>query len=516
MMMLGQDLPAEGVISSTGYRVLLFDARSSNASELKSLLLGEAADGLEVVHCQQMDQLLYALAHDPPDAVLLGIGRPDHQALSTFATVQLSADAVPIVVFGTTCDRPLLVRALQHGARDHLLIDELYPTLVVRSLLYTVETHRAERARRASDEIRRQMAENSRDVFWIATPDHSKMQYVSTASESVIGITPEQLYANPKLWFDSIHPDDQPRIRVVLHDHPFHEFEAEYRVIRPNDGETRWVYDRSFPIRDEQGQLTLVAGIAVDITDRKRLEEQLRQSARLEAVGQLAAGIAHDFNNVLHVVSGNAQLLELVADESVQSLASEIVSASERASSLVRQLLAFSRKQVLETKPLVVNEVVDEVTRMIDRVLRCDIEIRTILDPSVGWVQADPGQLHQVVMNLVVNARNAMPDGGVLTLRTCNSQLSKADAAKYPYTVIPGSYVRLQVHDTGIGMDESIMQKIFEPFFTTRGADGGSGLGLSSVYGIVKQSQGYIWVRSQPGHGTEFDVYLPRIPEPLV
>jgi PAS domain S-box-containing protein len=250
-----------------------------------------------------------------------------------------------------------------------------------------------------------------------------------------------------------------------------------------------------------------------DVTERRALEQQLRQSQKMEAVGRLAGGIAHDFNNLLMVISGYSEFLldRLGPDPALRGPAQEIASASQRASSLTRQLLAFSRKQMLAPKILDLNGVVTENLKMLTRVIGEDIDLVMVPASSLGAVRADAGQIDQVIMNLAVNARDAMPSGGKLTIETSNVSLDE-EYARFHAPLRAGEYVMLSISDTGLGMDSETQSHIFEPFFTTKGPKG-TGLGLSTVYGIVKQSGGYIWVYSEPGKGSTFKIYLPRVAE---
>ena len=262
----------------------------------------------------------------------------------------------------------------------------------------------------------------------------------------------------------------------------------------------------------EQGALEGFEVITEDVTERERLEEQLRQAQKMEAVGRLAGGIAHDFNNLLTIVTGYSQLLleRLDPSDALSGSVNEIRKAADRASSLTRQLLAFSRRQVLLPQVLDLNAVVGNVEKMLRRLIGEDIELATVLDPELGRVKADPGQIEQVIMNLAVNSRDAMPQGGKLTIETANVELD-GEYLRRHVSVTPGPYVLLALSDTGCGMDEETQEHIFEPFFTTKEKGKGTGLGLATVYGIVKQSDGYIWVYSEPQRGTTFKVYLPRI-----
>jgi PAS domain S-box-containing protein len=258
-------------------------------------------------------------------------------------------------------------------------------------------------------------------------------------------------------------------------------------------------------------------GIYQDVTQRGVLERQLRMAQKMEAVGRLSGGIAHDFNNLLGVIIGYIQLIKrtLVPENSLYEYAEEIEKASQRAVALTRQLLAFSRQQVLEPVVLNLNVLVADMEKMLPRLIGEDIDLNLILDPALGQVKADPGQLEQVVMNLTVNARDAMPDGGKLTIETVNAEIDAAFAREHPGSV-PGKYITLVVKDTGTGMDPETQSQIFEPFYTTKGRDKGTGLGLATVYGVVKQSNGYITVDSAKGKGASFAIYLPRFEQQVI
>ncbi|MGA2098951.1 MAG: ATP-binding protein, partial [Candidatus Acidiferrum sp.] len=285
------------------------------------------------------------------------------------------------------------------------------------------------------------------------------------------------------------------------------------------DGKILVVRTSGGAFRSQDGSFSHFEVIVEDVTERRSLEAQFRQAQKMEAVGLLAGGISHDYNNLLGVILGCADLLLETTPTGVQQgYADQIKKASQRAVELTRQLLAFSRKQVLNPVVLDLNEVVRDVGKILQRLIGADVQIVTDLETSLDATRADRGQIEQILMNLATNARDAMPNGGKFTIRTANAELGPDDVALHPYAKL-GRYVRLSVNDTGVGMTDAIRHRVFEPFFTTKAEGRGTGLGLATVYGIVKQSNGYIWVSSPPGAGATFEIYLPRVDEkapPLV
>lgn len=349
---------------------------------------------------------------------------------------------------------------------------------------------------------------------------NQQSNFVSDYIEKITGYAPKEWLSEPNYWIKILHPDDKEealdKTEEFLQDKG--EGFLEYRFIKKN-GEIVWTETQMKAVKDENGKVVSLTGITIDVSERKRAEEalikseeQLRQSQRLESVGRLAGGIAHDFNNMLTAINGYSELLlrELKEENSIRQKVLEIKKAGERSASLTQQLLAFSRRQVLKPQMLDLNNVIKDMSGLFRRLIGEHIYLSINLSEDECRVEADPGQLSQVIMNLAVNARDAMPKGGELTIKTENIFLDEEYAATHVPTM-PGNYVRLSVSDTGIGVDEESRKHIFEPFYTTKEKGAGTGLGLATVYGIVKQSGGYIWVDSEPGKGAEFIVFLPQV-----
>ncbi len=372
----------------------------------------------------------------------------------------------------------------------------------------------AEKSKEEAEAKYRTLVEQVAAISYIAELGlEGQWLYVSPQVEAMFGFSADEWLADSQLWIRQVHPEDYHVVEAAEEASKRGErYQAEYRVIR-KDGRIIWVSDTAVVVPGSDSH-PLMEGIIVDITDRKLLEGQLQQARRMEAVGRLAGGIAHDFNNLLTIIKGYTELALMRAkgQPELRSDVERIEDASERAAGLVRQLLAFSRRQVLQPKVLDLNGIVMGLDKLLRRLMDEDIEMVAVAGEGVGAIKADPGQIEQVIMNLVVNARDAMPDGGRLVVETANSELDAAYARDHA-TVRPGRYVMLAVSDTGVGMSADTVAHIFEPFYTTKESGRGTGLGLSTVYGIVKQSGGYIWVYSEPGRGTTFKVYLPRVDE---
>jgi two-component system cell cycle sensor histidine kinase/response regulator CckA len=373
------------------------------------------------------------------------------------------------------------------------------------------ERKTAELALRESEERYRFLTEQSTDMLSRQSADGTFL-YASPVSQKLLGYSPSELIGSSV--FEYCHSDDLEAMRAAtarLVGHTGSET-LTYRA-RRRDGHYVWIETTSQAVRDpSSGLVGEVLSVSRDITERRRLEEELRQAQKMDAVGQLAGGVAHDFNNLLTAIRGFTDLLarSLEPDDTRRKDVAEILKATERAASLTRQLLAFSKRQVLRVEALSVNGIVEDMSKIIRRLLGESIKVETVLEPRVWTIRADPGQLEQVLLNLALNARDAMSGGGTLRITTRNADVAPTTA---PDVVLPaGRYVVLDVQDSGVGMNDETRARIFEPFFTTKDPNGRSGLGLATVYGIVSQSGGHISVASNLGQGTIFTIHLPVAP----
>jgi two-component system, cell cycle sensor histidine kinase and response regulator CckA len=372
------------------------------------------------------------------------------------------------------------------------------------------ERKRAELGLRASEERFRQIAENIKEAFLVVELDGYRPLYLSRMCEEIWGRPLEEAYRSPHSWVQAIHPDDAA---IVIDTRQAIEkgvpVSRNFRIVRP-DGTIRWVRARAFPVRNASREIYRVVGLVEDITDVRRTEEQLLQAQKMEAVGRLAGGVAHDFNNLLTAILGYSELVlqDLGPDHPSALDVREIRAAGQSAENLTRQLLAFSRRQILQPQTLDLNAVLKRVDALLQRIIGEDIDLTMKLTAPLGRVSADPGQIEQVVLNLAVNARDAMPHGGKLTIETANVMLDD-DYVSQHAGATTGPHVMVAVTDNGTGMDTATQQRLFEPFFTTKEPGRGTGLGLATVYGIVTQSRGSIWVYSELGQGSTFKVYLP-------
>ena len=430
--------------------------------------------------------------------------------------LSFSGAAVTLVLTLGIFSFSLAIYVMQRDAWDELNIHVAMRALVGMVLLFVVyviyqqlQIYRFRMHLVAQDELFYLIGEHADDMIAVVTVDGRRL-YNSPSYEKVLGYSPEELEKTSA--YEQIHPDDLAAVRAAAQEARTSGVgrRLEYRI-RHKNGDWRVLESTASAVRDKEGTVEKLVIVNRDITERRDLERQLVLSQRLEAVGKLSGGIAHDFNNLLGVIIGYTEALQesIRPEDPLRDAIDEIHKAGQRAATLTQQLLAFSRKQVLEPKILDVNAIIADMQKMLHRLIGEDIALKFDSGTDLGRVKADRGQLEQVILNLAVNARDAMPQGGELTISTSNVELTEKDTLQHRY-VIPGEYVVLKVSDTGTGMDTQTQSHIFEPFFTTKEKGKGTGLGLATVYGVVKQSEGYIWVDSAVGQGATFRIYLPR------
>ncbi|MDT8369219.1 MAG: response regulator [Longimicrobiales bacterium] len=479
--------------------------------------------GYEVTHrrVETSEALEEALDEREWDVVFADYSMPGFRGTDALVMVRERGLDVPFMFVSGTIGEAVAVNAMKAGANDYFVKGDfarLIPALgrELRDAAVRREHRRAEEEReaavealRVSEERHRLLFEHIADVIFVI--DHgARVRYVSASLRRVLGRDPGKVVERRVLGL--IHPEDAERARKSF-DQVSTRADARPKVeLRMEHADGSW--------RDMDCELTNLVGKppidglvvkARDVTERKRLEREYRQVQKLESVGRLAGGIAHDFNNVLTAILGNAELL--LADTTLTTEQrddlDQIRRAAEHASRLTSQLLAFSSRQVLAPKPLDLNDVIEQLIPMLNRLVGETVELRTVLDPDLGIAHADVGQMEQILMNLAVNAKDAMPAGGRLSVRTSNVERDDPAGESGASRVI-----QLVVEDDGMGIDDAALAYIFEPFFTTKEAGKGTGLGLSTVYGIVKQSGGEIEVESEEGRGTTFTIHLPRVDEP--
>jgi two-component system, cell cycle sensor histidine kinase and response regulator CckA len=403
-------------------------------------------------------------------------------------------------VYNQTLVRKLEERTLQLSESNRVLEQDI----AKRKLLET--------SLRESERLFRELTETINEVFWIAEPTMGRMLYVSPACERIWGRSRQSFYNVPQSWLETVHPDDRERVRQALRTKlTTGDYDEEYRIVHTS-GAVRWIKDRGFPVYNPEGKLERVLGVARDVTDQRKLEEQFRQAQKMEAIGQLASGIAHDFNNILGVILIQAGMIMVEKDLSdpVRNMAVEIEKATQRAEVLTSQLLLFSRKQTMQAHDIDLNDVVTTGATMLRIMLGKEIHLQIILSPAPAMVHADTGMIDQVLLNLTLNARDAMPEGGKLVIEISIVNFDKVGAANM-YRARPGSFARVRVTDNGSGIPSEILPQIFEPFFTTKDVGRGTGLGLATVFGIVQQHQGWIGVSSEVDQGTTFQCFFPSL-----
>jgi two-component system cell cycle sensor histidine kinase/response regulator CckA len=507
-------------------RILVVDDEPNDRRLLEVLL---AAEGFVIFTAASGREALALIAKEPPDLILLDVMMPEMDGYQVAEAIKSDGASgripIPIIIVTVLDDRDAMMRALAAGAEDFLIKPvhraELY--MRVRNLLrlkaygddqgrYSQRLEREVDSRTAellaSEKRYRALFENAKDAIAVLTPD-GVVREMNQRWADIVGVPREKLTGRHLSDFAPLGEEaknNESYDRMMASDAAV---SAPVRIATADGSNLLMEFSRAnIEVAGEE----LVIAIGRDVTEKSQLEEQLRQSQKLEVVGQLAGGVAHDFNNILTAILGFCELLlmELGPDHSARTDVLEIKTAGQRAAGLTQQLLAFGRKQILQANVLDLNGVIKDMEPMLRRLIAAHIDLVLSLPVDVRAIKIDPTQLEQIVINLLVNASDAMPRGGKLTIETSNVRLDETYKGHH-LPVTPGDYVLLAVSDTGVGMDEATSRRVFEPFFTTKELGKGTGLGLATIYGIVKQSGGDIWVYSEPGHGSAFKIYLPAV-----
>jgi PAS domain S-box-containing protein len=489
-------------------RVLLVEDNPGDVRLILEALRSLPAELFDFERVDRLGPALDRLRRDGIDVVLLDLGLPDCSGLETFHRVQHDAPDQPILVISGLDDEGVALEAVRAGAQDYLVKGRMEGALLTRAIRYAIARKRADAALAESEARYQSILQHVANAVVVSDPATGLAEYVNPAYERLFEQESAYVLRTPNAWLERIHPDDLAAVTDARRRGAQGQDVAPlvFRLKRA-DGTIRWLRGRATPVRDAAGQVIRLVGISEDITELKRAEQQFFEAQKMEAVGRLAGGVAHDFNNVLTAILGYVDVLgdSLSAGDARREEVDEIRLAAQRAAGLTRQLLAFSRHQVLAPRVMAPNEVVGQLDRMLGRLIGEDIHRETSLSPDCGNILADAVQLEQVIINLAVNARDAMPRGGSLRISTANVTLLDHG------TIPPGDYVVIAVSDSGEGMSPETMNRVFEPFFTTKEKGKGTGLGLSTVYGIVKQFNGHIDLESVQGAGTTFRIYLPRV-----
>ena len=523
--------------------MLLVEDNLAEARLLQEILKGTAFKRFDLVHVKRLWEAIAQLHKESFDIVLLDLTLPDSQGLESLDSLVKQAPSLPIVVLTNTNDDELAVQAVRHGAQDYLVKRNINQDLLVRSLRYAIQRKQASEALREANEILEQRVQER--TYELETANKQLKQEVEKRQqvqerlelaqkaghigtfewniqtntvtwiaelEALYGVEAGAFGHHYDRWLQTIHPDDRPKTEQELWQaiQLRHPFETEFRILLPNH-DVRWIAVKGSWFQDADQRPQRMIGIHMDITEKKQFETQFLRAQRLESLGTLASGIAHDLNNVLTPILAIVQLLPLRLpdiNDSTRQMLKSLESSAHRGAELVKQILSFARGVEGKRIHLQLHHLLLESQAIIEQTFPKAIAIRADIPSDLWSISADVTQLHQVFMNLFVNARDAMPQGGVLAIAAENQVLDALAARKHPEATA-AAYVVVSVTDTGIGIAPDIMHRIFDPFFTTKEIGKGTGLGLSAVLGIVRSHGGFIDVSSELGKGSTFKVYLP-------
>ncbi|OLE57617.1 MAG: hypothetical protein AUG13_03120 [Chloroflexi bacterium 13_1_20CM_2_59_7] len=507
------DRGRDSAIGSAQMQLLVVGNNEEDFTYLRDLL-SKTGDGLlGLDHAHSPEEALARLAQTTYDLLLCDYKSGDGMALHLLHALHKHGLGAPVIFLSDHVDEAAVETAIKAGACECVQTSSLNGATITRAIRYAIDVYCKERQRQKAEDTLRKLwraVEQSADLVMI-TDLSGVIEYVNPAFEALTGYSPEEAIGQtPRLLKSGQQPPGlyQELWETILSGGVFRGI----LVNRKKNGELFFAEKTITPLRDAEGRITHFISNDRDITERRRLESQLQQAQKMDAIGRLAGGVAHDFNNLLMVISAYAELMQdsLAAEHPLRRNVQEIMTASRRAADLTRQLLAFGRKQMQSLQLLDLNWIIQDINKMLPRLIGEDIQLVFVAGRNLGQVNADPVQIEQVVMNLAANARDAMPHGGKLTIETASVRLDEAYVQRH--SIVPaGDYVLLAFTDTGQGIAPEHIAHIFEPFYTTKEEGKGTGLGLATVYGIVKQNGGFIWVYSEPGIGTTFKIYLPRV-----
>jgi two-component system, cell cycle sensor histidine kinase and response regulator CckA len=502
----------KAAIGNAAVRLLLI-GEASDFGSMRDLLnhSGDVQVGLD--HALSTEEALTSMGQTTYDLLLCEYKSGDGAGLRLLHELRRNHPRAPVIFLSDHMDEDAVDTALKAGAGEFSHISRIDGPAVAGAIRYALDEYRKERQRQKTEDTLRKLwraVEQSADLVMI-TDREGVIEYVNPAFEALTGYSPAELMGQtPRVLKSGQQTADlyKDLWQTILAGNVF----RCTMVNRKKSGDVFVAEKTVTPLRDNDGRITHFISNDRDITDRRRMENQLQQGQKMDAIGKLAGGVAHDFNNLLMVISSYAELMldSLAPQHPLRRNVDEIQKASRRAADLTRQLLAFGRKQMQTLQLLDLNLIIEDINKMLPRLIGEDIELVFVPGKKLGKVKADPVQIEQVLMNLVANARDAMPKGGKLLIETASLRLDEPYVQEHSI-VPPGEYVLLTVTDSGTGIAPEHLLHIFEPFYTTKEEGKGTGLGLATVYGIVKQNSGFIWVYSEPGLGTTFKIYLPRV-----
>lgn len=495
-------------------RILLVEDNLGDADLIRDMLAEKEMGSFNVEPVQRLSEALSRLHDNGVDLVLLDLGLPDSWGLDTFHRLKAAARDIPIIILSGNTDQEAALTAVRDGAQDFLIKGRINESLITRAIRYALERKRAEEALRKSEKFIKDILYSVDEAFVVIDRDYrilsANRAYCGQTGKTLESIIGKHCY---EIAHHSALPCHGPECDCGSQ-RTFETGEPAFAVHTHTDttGKQSQVEIKTYAMKDESGKVQSVIEIINDITERKKLEDQLRHAQKMEGIGTLAGGIAHDFNNILSAIIGygHVTLMKMPQDDPLRMNVEHMLESADRAASLTKSLLTFSRKQLIDRKPVDLNKMLEKAEKFLVRVIGEDIVVRLALDARERMIYADAGQLEQVFMNLATNARDAMPKGGSLTIETSAVELDNGFIIAHGYGK-PGRYALITTTDTGTGMNEETRKKIFEPFFSTKEVGKGTGLGLAMVYGIIKQHEGFINVYSEPGKGTTFRIYLPLI-----